>query len=1758
MAEGTTIGATYGDYELSITATDDASVTIDMDDEGTIYIHNGEDDGALEVTFGYGGKTFFTSTLNLNGGISFNPSTHETGLIAGSTAEITVNGYTMELTAPEDAAVIISRDGTVFTLSTSDTEKAATFKIYDSAGEELFEGEVSLNGSVSFDILTNAMTLFDGTTLGLSLDNYEVTLTANGDASSTFVLDGDEFTMTPGENDGSLEVTLTGGDEVIFDGEISVESGSVSFNRTTGELEFAAGTSVELTVGDYTFVTTNEDAAGGIVSFSENGVTYTPNTDDGGLAITIETSDTSVALGTLSVTNGSFTLDAENHITVSSGTSVDLTFVDGSVVNVTATDEAGGKIDLVGGGIKFTPGSDDGGLELSVTTDGETRTTSLDVTGSVTYMLGGAIELEEGTIVTNTFESGRILTITANTDASGEIRVTSGGLTITPATSDALTVAVTASNNDYSFAFDDITGSITYLNGNIVLADGTELNGEAVYRTSAAYDTNVKAEGEGTAIEFGDDYFKFTSPSDATLTLAFTFGGANLGWVIEEGSLQFGLDGSRLISEGSVISASSSGVMTLETAGTYTLNGAEITTTEDGVGVYMTNYDTISFSADAAVDLGGVTFSGDDAVVTIKDGNIVLSDGVEVSNAGDTEFVMYESGTTVIDGKTFMLVEDIEEGATVSSAENGLNVSTTDILGPFAETVSVTNDESYTITASAFGVEGVLGVSSGATIDGSAVYNGGETSTFFDIVTDSEGEFTLGDSTYTVAGDDSVTFIGGFGTETSELMVVDGLDGTISGAFENSVEINDNTVKITGDDSINVVGSDSAVVEISGVSDGATISSVGNTERVITDSEGEFVFDGGATYNISGDGSVTFEMQNGAVVNVADLSGVLTSSSNKNTVNGVAVEISDTDAEITGVVGIDDIAVGNLSDGATVGGDTENIAVFMENQTVTIGKTTYTLTNDDNTVVIQGKDIVGLDKEASLQTSQGGTYTVNGTELTAKAGDIFVGSDDGAYIFDPEISPINPGSSTDEILEKLNVNGDYGDPTTETDLTVTAEDGKAAMILDNDDRRTQIADFSETEGAKSVTLESGDQVVIFNDEETGNVAVVPEDADGEKLISFGDGKDVAVVEETAAEVAIVTGAGKDTVVTSGDDVEVIFAANDENTRVVALEGNVTFLNYDADTKSGLQANSSDIAEAIEKGDIDFGDGTVYIEEATVQVGEDLPIGETMVNIYNTDGKKRKVGFTHSEGGVIDASSETEKLVLVGNMDGTKEDPSTLIGGSNNDTIFAGAGDVIDAGDGKNLVELSENRDSADEGAMIMMNSENGKTTVDNFNFSFEDDGDAVAADIETADISFDGENVTIYEGDSKVLLTDAPKYTEAADSESDTDIGETSYTKLLIGEDKIKTAVAEKDAVIAVPDSEENTPEAYIGENSGVDFSEYNRTLNINLAEESGTVDKLDAVFRGINKVKAGSAESTLIGSAGNDTLVAGSGLSVLNGGAGNDSLVGYTGDDKKDYTTFYFSDGHDTIEGFEATTGENEYTSDVLNVGDSSVVNSSADLNGNVIIETDNGGKVQLNDMAGQDFAIYGDNQFVIAQVARKELTFDGVANYYHASSSNATVKVSSSLGDAEIWLNDYSHGNVDFDGEIIALDGSAATGATTLVGNDYDNVITAGNNGSSLWGSFGGNDTLIGGDGEDTFWYELGNGNDKVVGATEDDTVYLNGITLDMFADSTEATDSSLKLNFEDGGSVSLDTNNGTTFKTSDGASYVYNKESGSWDEK
>ena len=194
---------------------------------------------------------------------------------------------------------------------------------------------------------------------------------------------------------------------------------------------------------------------------------------------------------------------------------------------------------------------------------------------------------------------------------------------------------------------------------------------------------------------------------------------------------------------------------------------------------------------------------------------------------------------------------------------------------------------------------------------------------------------------------------------------------------------------------------------------------------------------------------------------------------------------------------------------------------------------------------------------------------------------------------------------------------------------------------------------------------------------------------------------------------------------------------------------------------------------------------------------------------------------------LDLSKEKSALVI-----GVNEN-STLTSGSGDDSIFAYAGSHVDAGAGKNYIEIEE-RGASDDGVAIAMSD--GKNTIANFNAGFEDTSDKLFFSVnDRVSLKFDGANVSVQTNDAwHGVLSDVE--------------GNADFVNLLLADANgpVKVAVAQENAVIAV---EDELADLYIGENSAVDFTNYDGAVMANIGTEENSIGAGEIIFSGINQI---------------------------------------------------------------------------------------------------------------------------------------------------------------------------------------------------------------------------------------------------------------------------------------------------------------------
>ena len=238
-----------------------------------------------------------------------------------------------------------------------------------------------------------------------------------------------------------------------------------------------------------------------------------------------------------------------------------------------------------------------------------------------------------------------------------------------------------------------------------------------------------------------------------------------------------------------------------------------------------------------------------------------------------------------------------------------------------------------------------------------------------------------------------------------------------------------------------------------------------------------------------------------------------------------------------------------------------------------------------------------------------------------------------------------------------------------------------------------------------------------------------------------------------------------------------------------------------------------------------------------------------------------------------------------------------------------------------------------------------------------------------------------------------------------------------------------------------------------------------------------------------------------------------------------------------------------------NDYNADIISLPGGNVV-SDVYVRGNDVVMGINGNAndyLILQGALGQDFRIND-------RIAKVESngTFDNLADFYVINARNATMSIGADIGDAQVWLDDRATGEhgIIYHGEIKYLDARTATGNSSLVGNDLDNVIYGGNGSNSIWGGYGkSRDTLVGGKGHNTFFFAYNNGNDVITSVNAGDVVDLSSIALEEIAGAT-VTAGGTRVELIDGSAVDVQSNaEDVEYRLIDGSKYVADHKSGQW---
>jgi hypothetical protein len=641
-----------------------------------------------------------------------------------------------------------------------------------------------------------------GVTVGGTLANYDTlqvtggNLTVSGAGASSNA--GTIRTVTSGTQGYTGAMTNTGSitgvglvtfsSSLTSGGSLTVGTGGL---LVSGVADFTGGTVVGCTTGDpnwefrnnLTFtagstVTSNGDVLlfdqGTGQLFTTGGKTFGPMTVNKTAATVVQTSG-SLTVSTLTMTQGTFTVNSADTLTLTAAPSLT-----GGTLNLTGALSASGVVFTVAGTIvtagtnAFTAGAMTVSSGSFTQTGGNVSTiTSLNVTGSGSCTWGAGSLAVAGVITQNggslafgakSTTVGDDVTISAGTLdlGSGALSLTTSGksITVTPAfslTANGASIATNNGNASFTGAINDTYSlSVNVGSGKALfssaLGQTNALASLAVTSTNAAADAiEINSIRTSGVQNYSGNVTLATAPTTTLQGAVVTLGG-NV--AVATANINLTVTGSAVL--GAAVGNALAGIGALSVSGTTTVNAGSITTV-----------------------LGGQTYTG---AVTLASNTSLTSTG------GGLSF------SATIDGPTSLT---LDSGGTISvaGAVGGLTALTTLVIADSTTTTFTDNVRvgtmTLTSTTGAITVNGNLvvttGMSAAAAVSDLALNQGAgaQTSTIAgSTVLANSGTLALGNAAL-----DSITFTGGLNAITQTATTFQGTVAT-GGANGQDVTLN--------------------------------------------------------------------------------------------------------------------------------------------------------------------------------------------------------------------------------------------------------------------------------------------------------------------------------------------------------------------------------------------------------------------------------------------------------------------------------------------------------------------------------------------------------------------------------------------------------------------------------------------------------------------------------------------------------------------------------------------------------------------------------------------------------------------------------------------------------------------------------------------------------------------------------------------------------------------------------------------------------
>ncbi len=896
--------------------------------------------------------------------------------------------------------------------------------------------------------------------------------------------------------------------------------------------------------------------------------------------------------------------------------------------------------------------------------------------------------------------------------------------------------------------------------------------------------------------------------------------------------------------------------------------------------------------------------------------------------------------------KTLTVTSKLKAGVIATDSSVKIVDKGTDTVYTLADGVTVTANGAKFISTSGVvsGVTGTMTAVSGTiiTTDGSsaAVYNvaAADGVTFRNgcsiqsvKVTTSEGTVTLTESSNTagttVASDGTIT---GVDMDATIKGAVNGKTITTTGS--GTININGADWKVTGDDdgatfTVNT-GVTGQISGVTGLASGAVLSTTSNVSGItlfgctINNAKNGFSYTEGTFTLTSANDSITTSSYTYTLNKVSDGISIDTAGNLSGLTNGEKVTmVKGTDTYTYEVTGDTMVTTKTAADGTV----TTTTSILSEGETggfkIDPSKDIKEQVTNKSTDPSKAMDMTGF-VAGSTEINQ--ITTVTNGMLLDKKGHATASSDKAIAEVDiKDDGSIIKYESKKNVKQTVQITGG----TNNWDIT-TSEKADTIMYAGNED-----ATISSRDGNDSITVSGKADVVINGD--SGKNKIVHMDTGtgiGDATINGGTGN--STIESSNPDDVIYGGGGENTFVLTGAQTSVRdFTYGNDKAVVSSVAGALDIMQIKTYSEGLITyTGTGSVTGSLDVSDQDYG-------------------GFYAVTLADSEGKNKKnVGWTGTNGGMIDAYSLEEKVLLFGNDSGFFD---TLIGGKSGDTIVSGAGSTSMWGSAGNDIIISD----ANSSNSIFFLEGDGSDTVQGFTaYDGIGNNDADTLDLYgqgITDVKLTSEGIKVYHGSDRMLLSGSYD----ADTMIRWKSGESSGVAKIgkQGEDNTFTYSAEITNYFGSSGTDKvKTEDIYDNVNIWLDGSHGVSFDNINVIDASQAMGL-----------------ATLAGGVGKNTIIGGKGESSLWGGAGSDNDMMQAGSGRNEF--FYgLGEGNDTITGTKDSDTVNLYN-------------------------------LNLSDLTG---AVIENNKITITQTNGQKLTVSGQANTFTLADGSTWVADHSTKG--------------------------------------------------------------------------------------------------------------------------------------------------------